>query len=50
MRERAAAFERMSRETGDPVIHAELLRLVLLYGAQADRIEQGGEPPSDPGE
>jgi hypothetical protein len=50
MRERAAEFERMSATTLDPVIHAELRRLSLLYLAQADRLERGEPAPSDPGE
>jgi hypothetical protein len=34
----------------DPVIHAELGRLAMLYEAQAQRIEAGKDLPSDPGE
>jgi hypothetical protein len=41
MRERAAEFERMSRDTRDPVIHGELRKLNLLYLMQADEIERG---------
>ena len=50
MRRRAARFEQMADEARDPVIHAELHRLALLYLAQAERIEHGEDQPSDPGE
>jgi hypothetical protein len=51
MRERAAQFARLAEEgANDPVIHAELHRLSLLYVAQADRIERGADLPNDPGE
>ena len=50
MRERAAEFARMAQDAGDPVIYAELQRLVLLYEAQADSIDRGESQPTDPGE
>ena len=50
MRDRAAMFQQMASESGDPVVHAELKRLVVLYIAQAERIETGEELPTDPGE
>jgi hypothetical protein len=50
MRDRAAEFAKLAREAGDPVIHAELQRLALLYEAQAARINRGEDQPSDPGE
>jgi hypothetical protein len=50
MRARAAEFARMAREARDSVIHAELLRLAVLYEAQANRLERGEDQPPDPGE
>jgi hypothetical protein len=32
------------------VIYAELSRLVILYEAQAQKLERGEDLPSDPGE
>jgi hypothetical protein len=50
MRDRAAEFARMAQEAGDPIIHAELQRLAVLYEAQANRIQASEDQPSDPGE
>jgi hypothetical protein len=50
MRERAAEFARLAETSNDSVIHAELHRLAVLYIAQTDRIERGGDQPSDTGE
>ena len=50
MRERAAEFTRLANGARDPVIKAELVRLSLLYEAQAKEIECGVELPADPGE
>jgi hypothetical protein len=50
MRERARQFERLAHEARDPVVHAELKRLALLYDAQADAMDRGEDQPSDPGE
>jgi hypothetical protein len=50
MRERAAEFATLAKAARDPVVHAELGRLAMLYEAQAQRIEAGKDLPSDPGE
>src|SRR4051812_35119215 len=47
LRGRAGEFERLARDAGDPVVYQELLRLALLYRAQAEMAERGDEPPAD---
>ena len=50
MRQRAAEFGRLAESARDPVVQGELVRLVILYEGQADRLERGEDLPTDPGE